>query len=453
MDFTSGFFWLLIVLLFTTCLYLNKKHKTYLLTLFSIFFYGSLNPLFLIPLFISLTTDYYISHLIAQTDSISHKRKYYFIFSLVVNIGMLAYFKYFYASYTALNSLLHFGPEIAKIIFPIGISFYTFQSLSYLIDVYKKRIEPVRSYVQYVLYVSFFPQLIIGPIERGHHLLPQLIAMKRINMEEFEKGINLILWGLFKKSCVGDYLSFLITPLFSSKDLFSLLMGSLIVTFKVYVDFSGYSDIARGLGFLFGVDLTRNFRPFYYARNPAEFWQRWHISLTVWVREYLMPVLKPKKYTKTKMMLAIFMSFIIIGVWHGAKLNWLFFGMFHGIVMIAYQLSKQLNLPIRAKTHFWKIFMLLFYITCGYLHQVEHVNQLFTADTTFLFQYLHGKTILAFLIMLSPIFLYEHFQESRATETPLMILPKLPRAIIYFLLLITLFYFNRNSEAFVYYQF
>lgn len=455
MDFTSALFWLLVILVFIACLFLNKKNKTLLLALFSLVFYGSLNWRFLIPLFISLTTDYSISHLIANSPQKSNQRKGFFLFSLFINIGMLFYFKYFYASYSALNGFFHFGPEISAIIFPAGISFYTFQSLSYLIDVYKNRIQPVNSYVQYVLYVCFFPQLVIGPIERGHHLMPQLVAMKKINSEEFEKGFNLILWGLLKKAAIGDYLSFLINPLFNNhnNDVFSLLLGSFIVTFKVYVDFSGYSDIARGLGFLFGVDLTRNFRPFYYAKNPAEFWQRWHISLTVWVREYLMPILKPKKYSRTKMMSAIFLSFIIIGVWHGAKINWLLFGAFHGIVMISYQLSKQSNLPINFKNTFWKVFMLLFYIVCGYLHQVDHVNQIFKASLSFNFQYIHEKTILSFLLMLSPVFLYEYFQESRLTETPLVRLPKLPRSLMYLLFLVVLFYLNRNSEAFVYYQF
>lgn len=396
-----------------------------------------------------------MSHLIADAPLKSRERKSYFLFSLFINVGMLVYFKYYYASYSALNNIFHFGPELARIIFPVGISFYTFQSLSYLIDVYKKRIVPVQSYVQYILYVCFFPQLVIGPIERGHHLMPQLIAMKKISMEEFEKGLNLILWGLFKKTCVGDYLSFLINPLFdgSNKDLTSLIMGSIIVTFKVYVDFSGYSDIARGLGFLFGVDLTRNFRPFYYAKNPAEFWQRWHISLTVWVREYLMPVLKPSRYSRGKMMIAVFISFIVIGVWHGARLSWLYFGAFHGMVMIAYQLSKQLNLPLKLKNSFWKIFMLFFYFTCGYLHQFSQMDALFQTNSNFSFDFLHEKTMLSFLIMLSPVFLYEYFQESRFNETPLMKIPKLPRALLYFLLLVTIFYLNRNSEAFVYYQF
>jgi alginate O-acetyltransferase complex protein AlgI len=262
-------------------------------------------------------------------NSKKHK-KFYLIFSIINNLGILGFFKY-YNFFTenfehVVNSMgFHVQPYILNIALPVGISFYTFHGMSYVFDIYRKNIRPEKNFVNYAVFVSFFPLLVAGPIERATHLLPQIIRPRRFSYAQARDGMHLILWGLFKKVVISDRLSNFANPIFDNYKTCSgstLVLGTIYFAFQIYCDFSGYSDIAIGTAKLFGFELLTNFKFPYFSRDIAEFWRRWHISLSSWFRDYLYIPLGGSKNGKWLSIRNIFIIFIVSGFWHGA--NWTF---------------------------------------------------------------------------------------------------------------------------------
>jgi D-alanyl-lipoteichoic acid acyltransferase DltB (MBOAT superfamily) len=264
---------------------------------------------------------------------------------------------------------LHFDFWTLKIILPVGISFYTFHGLSYVIDIYKERIKPETNFVDYAVFVSFFPLLVAGPIERATHLLPQIKKKRHFNYEYATEGLRQILWGLFKKVVIADGCAEFTNLIFNNIDLYSggiLLIGALSFTIQIYCDFSGYSDIAIGTAKLFGIDLMKNFAFPYFSRDIAEFWRRWHISLTTWFRDYLYIPFGGSRVTKTKVIRNTFIIFIVSGFWHGANWTFIFWGFLNAIYFLPLLLTKRNRKNIgtiaegRIFPNFREVFQLIF---------------------------------------------------------------------------------------------
>ncbi len=307
----------------------------------SYIFYGWWDYRFLSLIAFSSVVDYSIGLLLGQ-ESDMRKRKFYLFISIFVNIGLLMVFKYynfFIDSFDGVFSIL--GKEISSkrinVILPVGISFYTFQTLSYSIDVFRKRIEPHKNLIEFLSFVSFFPQLVAGPIERASNLLSQFCKKRVFDYQNSLNGVRQILWGLFKKVVIADNCAEIVNQIFSRYQTLSgstLLIGAILFSFQIYGDFSGYSDIAIGSSKLLGFKLMRNFNTPYFSRNIAEFWRRWHISLSTWFRDYLYIPLggsRGRMVTKIRNTIIIF---LVSGFWHGANWTFIVWGLLHAIYFL-----------------------------------------------------------------------------------------------------------------------
>ena len=265
--------------------------------------------------------------------------------NIVINLGILATFKYYDFFVTEFITTFfaesvqpsHLHSFTLKVILPVGISFYTFQALSYSIDVYRKKIEPTRDIVAFFAYVAFFPQLVAGPIERATNLLPQFLQKRTFKYEQGVDGMRQILWGLFKKIVVADNCAMYVDQVWATHDTQSgstLLLAAILFTFQIYGDFSGYSDIAIGTAKLFGIKLMRNFNNPYFSRDIAEFWRRWHISLTTWFRDYVYIPLGGSRVSKAKIVRITFVLFLLSGFWHGANWTYLVWGLYNVLLFL-----------------------------------------------------------------------------------------------------------------------
>lgn len=307
----------------------NLKVQNFLIVVASYVFYGWWDWRFLSLILFSTLVDYFIG-LGLKSEKHQTKRLLLLWTSISVNLGFLGFFKYYnFFLDNFITAFSFFGQEIQanslNIILPVGISFYTFQTLSYTIDVYKRKLEPTRNFIAFAAFVSFFPQLVAGPIERATHLLPQFYTKRKFDYTKAVDGMRQILWGLFKKIVIADNCAEFANQIFNNSDHLggsTLVLGALFFTFQIYGDFSGYSDIAIGTSRLFGFDLMQNFNFPYFARDIAEFWRRWHISLSTWFRDYLYIPLGGSRGGTAMKVKNTFIIFIVSGFWHGA--NWTF---------------------------------------------------------------------------------------------------------------------------------
>lgn len=307
----------------------NKSWQNSLLIVASYYFYACWDWHFLFLLVFSTFLDYFTGIMIEKNETAS-KRKFWFWLSISINLGFLGVFKYYNFFATSFTELLTgFGfkvhPTLIAVILPVGISFYTFHGLSYVIDIYYKRIKAETNFIDYSLFVSYFPLLVAGPIERATHLLPQVKVKREFNFEKAKEGIHQIIWGLVKKVVIADSCAMYANEVFNHPEQMnslSLVLGAIYFAFQIYGDFSGYSDIALGTSKLFGIDLLKNFNFPYFSRDIAEFWRRWHISLSSWFRDYLYIPLGGSKGGKWMQVRNTFIIFLVSGFWHGA--NWTF---------------------------------------------------------------------------------------------------------------------------------
>ena len=307
----------------------NLKAQNILIVVASYVFYGWWDYRFLSLILFSTLVDYAIGRALSTQEDTS-KRKALLWTSILVNLGFLGFFKYYnFFLDNFVSAFSFFGQEInansLNIILPVGISFYTFQTLSYSIDVYKRKLEPTKDIFAFAAFVSFFPQLVAGPIERATNLLPQFYTKRNFDYTKAVDGLRQILWGLFKKVVIADNCAQYANIIFNNSENYSgstLVMGALFFTFQIYGDFSGYSDIAIGTSRLFGFNLKQNFAFPYFSRDIAEFWRRWHISLSTWFRDYLYIPLGGSRGSLSKKVRNVFIIFLVSGFWHGA--NWTF---------------------------------------------------------------------------------------------------------------------------------
>ena len=356
MLFNSLQFGIFFIIVYSFYLVLNHKWQNRMLLAASCIFYGSWNWKFLFLMFTSITTDYFCGLKIDESKN-EETRKQYLFFSILVNLLILGFFKYYNFFIENFKNLLSvFGiiahPHSLNIILPLGISFYTFQTMSYAIDVYRKEIKPTKNFFDYALFVSYFPHLMAGPIMRAKQLLAQVINHRKITLNTFYEGCYLIFWGLFQKVFVADNLAKIVDPIFASAPPYNgavVLVAMYAFVFQIFCDFSGYSDMARGLGKVMGFEIMINFNTPFLVTNVQEFWQKWHISLSTWVRDYLyMPLFTSLRKIKgnPRVYIAVIVTMTLLGLWHGAGWTFVVFGLYYGILLVAYTI-------LRARCHSW----------------------------------------------------------------------------------------------------
>ncbi len=349
--------------------------------------------------------------------------------SLVVNLGMLGFFKYagFFATELA-ELLAPIGirptPFVVSVVLPVGISFYTFQTLSYTIDIYRGRLRPTQSLLDFALFVAFFPQLIAGPIERASRLLPQIESIRRPSSVEFSSGFRLVLWGIFKKVVIADRLARVVDFVYASGTEPTgpeIWLATYAFAFQIYCDFSGYTDVARGVARMLGFDLMVNFRLPYLARNPAEFWRRWHISLSTWLRDYLYISLGGNRRGTFATYRNLMITMLLGGLWHGANWTFLLWGAFHGGLLVGHRaLSSTLYRvapasDIGAWLWAWSSRLLVFHLVCiGWLifraDSVAHATTLLVRGFTSVSPGAAAQWWMPLCILLLPLMAYQYWQ-------------------------------------------
>ena len=378
MLFNSAQFAVFFIIVYTLYLVFNHKWQNRMLLMASCVFYGAWSWRFLLLMFVSIATDFFCAKYIYRLSD-NKARKSLLVLNFVVNLGILGFFKYFNFFEVNLQALLRiFGfsiqTNLLRVILPMGISFYTFKAMSYSFDVYRRKLVPTRNFLDYALFVAFFPQLVAGPIERATHLLPQVVAPRVLSLKQFHEGSYLIFWGLFQKIFIADNLAKIANFYFIPADSYNgitVILGLYAFAFQIYCDFAGYSNIAQGLGKLMGFDLMVNFNLPYFATNPSEFWKRWHISLSTWLKDYLyIPLGGNRKgivVTCRNLVITMFLG----GLWHGAAWTFVFWGLYHGMLLIIYKILSPLlkKIPtiknyILNKTWFFLRVILFFHLVC-----------------------------------------------------------------------------------------
>ena len=320
----------------------------------SYLFYSFWDWRFLSLILISTAVDYYvglkIGRLSGSDDPVANReKKRWLVVSMCTNLGILGFFKYFNFFVESMETLLALtGMEVTQlrlhIILPVGISFYTFQTMSYTIDVYRGILSPTRNFLDFALYVAYFPQLVAGPIERAKNLLPIISSRRTFHGQQLQEGLRLMLFGFFKKVYVADNIAHLVDQIFSHPDPggWQVLAGTYAFAIQIYCDFSGYTDIARGCSKCLGIDLMLNFRNPYIAVNPSDFWRRWHISLSTWLRDYLYIPLGGNRHGEAKTYRNLALTMLLGGLWHGAAWNFVLWGAWHGLLLIGHRLFAPL---------------------------------------------------------------------------------------------------------------
>ena len=451
----------------------NLKYQNTLILVSSYVFYGWWDYRFLSLIFLSTIVDYVIGLSISNQSS-KKKQKSLLWGSVLFNLSVLGFFKYynfFVDSWVELFSSL--GYEIKSIwtlniILPVGISFYTFQTMSYTIDIYRKKLEPTKDFISFASFVSFFPQLVAGPIERASNLLPQILKKREFQYEQVNQGLKLILWGMFKKVVIADSLAPIVDDIFSNYQDFgggTLWLGAIYFSFQIYCDFSGYSDIAIGTSKLLGFELMSNFKFPYFSRNIGEFWRRWHISLSTWFRDYLYIPLGGSQEGKWKSIRNIFIIFLVSGFWHGANWTFIFWGLFHSILFLpTFMFNKNRNYTssiIAANTllpslkEFINVITTFLLVTIGWVFfRSESIGDSFSYLTSMISNinivtHLSPK-ISFYILVLVLVDWTQRFDERNLFVTFPKLIFKIFVIICVFLILIN---FKKESQQFIYFDF
>lgn len=450
-----------------------------LIAVASYVFYGWWDWRFLLLIFFSTLVDYTVARKIfASSDS--RYRKRLLTVSLITNLGLLGFFKYynfFVSAFTDAFTL--FGQRLdghtLSIILPVGISFYTFQTLSYTIDVYRKKLPASGDFIQFSAFVSFFPQLVAGPIERATSLLPQFGAPRKFEYDNAMVGVKQILWGLFKKMVVADNCAVFVNQIFDQSENMtgsSLLLGAVFFAFQIYGDFSGYSDIAIGTARLFGFSLMRNFAYPYFARDVAEFWRRWHISLSTWFRDYLYIPLGGSRGGKGQQIRNTFLIFLVSGFWHGANWTFIVWGLLHALYFLPLLLTRRnrrhlndvaANSTLPGAREALHIAATFFLVTLAWVFfRADSVNHAITylagmADASlFAIPDFSGRQNAA-IVSLWIIVMLSLEYAGRHHDVPLLAfdyrVPSRLRFGLYYLFAISIFLFAGREQAFIYFQF
>jgi D-alanyl-lipoteichoic acid acyltransferase DltB (MBOAT superfamily) len=429
-------------------------------------------------LIFSTFLDYFTGRKMCEADSKKNKR-FWFWLSITVNLGFLGIFKYYnffiesFASFIA-NFGFKINPWTIKVILPVGISFYTFHGLSYVIDIFYNRIKAEKNFIDYAVFVSFFPLLVAGPIERATHLLPQIKKKRNFDYNQAINGLRQILWGLFKKVVIADNCAEYANLIFNNSSDYSgstLVLGALFFTFQIYGDFSGYSDIALGTARLFGIELLRNFAFPYFSRDIAEFWRRWHISLSSWFRDYLYIPLGGSKGGNWMRIRNTFIIFLVSGFWHGANWTFIVWGLLNALFIMPSIIMKtnRNNLETVAQgqllpsvrelfqmiiTFTMTVFAWIFFRAESVTHAFDYILGIFKNPHTFLiFNTYWEYRIIIILIVIFMIVEWIGREDQFAIQKIGMSWSRPMRYVIYYVIILAIFWFGGKEQQFIYFQF
>ena len=457
----------------------NLKLQNFLIVAASYLFYGWWDWRFLSLILFSTVTDYTFGILLAK-DYTQSKRKAILWLSIIVNLGFLGFFKYYnFFLDNFVTAFSFFGAEIQpnslNIILPVGISFYTFQSLSYTIDAYKKTLEPTKDFIAFAAFVSFFPQLVAGPIERAINLLPQFYTKRTFDYTKAVDGMRQILWGLFKKIVIADNCAEFANQIFNNSADYSgstLILGALFFTFQIYCDFSGYSDIALGTSRLFGFNLMQNFNFPYFSRDIAEFWRRWHISLSTWFRDYLYIPLGGSRGGTWKKVKNTFIIFIVSGFWHGANWTFIAWGALNAIYFLPLLLTNNNRthlgtvaqgkyLPTLKEIYFMgltfglTVLAWIFFRAENISHAMSYIGEIFSRSTFTMPKFDDMAKGLTTIILIILFLLVEwRGRESQFAIENIGLKWKRPlRHAMYYVIIFAIFWFGGKEQQFIYFQF
>jgi alginate O-acetyltransferase complex protein AlgI len=457
----------------------NLKIQNILLFLSSCFFYACWDWRFLFLLMISIALVYYPGKLMSAAKNV-RTRKIWLWFSIITSLGFLGIFKYYNFFVVSLSDMLsnfglHVNTMTLHVILPVGISFYTFHGLSYIIDLYKGRIEEEKDFVNYAVFVSFFPLLIAGPIERATHLLPQIKTPRTFDYNRAVDGLRQILWGLFKKIVIADNCAEFANTIFNNSSGYSgstLVIGALFFTFQIYCDFSGYSDIALGVARLFGIELLRNFAFPYFSRDIAEFWRRWHISLTTWFRDYLYIPLGGSRGGTWMKVRNTFIIFLVSGFWHGANWTFIAWGALNAIYFLPLMLThnNRRNIEMVAQgrlfpsvreffsmlvTFGMTVFAWIFFRANSISHAFSYIKGIFSRSL-FTIPHFEGMDRAIPIILLTGIFFIVEWigrEEQYAIARIGIKWYKPLRWAMYYVIITFIFHFMGKEQQFIYFQF
>lgn len=465
MAFTSYdflFFYSIVFILYWTVR--ERRWQNILLLAASYYFYGSLQIWYAILLGVTTLADFALARGMAAQPG---RKRLYFWLSLSLNLGVLAFFKYydFFASdVIAFLATLGIKPDLflTNILLPVGLSFFTLKKLGYMLDVSRGTLKPTHSLIDFTLYVSFFPQIIAGPIDRPQNLLPQIEAHRRWTTNHLVRAFPLLLMGFFKKIVVANSIQILVDRVFgfAQPSGFLLLSGSLGYTLQILADFSAYTDLSRGVAFLLGFNTAENFRQPYLSLTPTEFWNRWHISLSTWLRDYIFfPVrralLRYKLNEKLAMSIPPLVTMFISGLWHGAGLNFVVWGIYYGLLITAYQLAGirgDWKPASKIKTFFAWLLMFTFIIVGWMIFRAPTLTWLFDIFAHSHFFPSQNEFMLALIILTATAIysiplLIHHWLETKAKETWLQ------AAFYAIAAALTVIYINSTNSDFIYFQF
>ncbi|WP_418511376.1 MBOAT family O-acyltransferase [Corallibacter sp.] len=449
------------------------KIQNAFLVIVSYFFYACWDWRFLGLIILSSLVDFLVGKKMAQT-TIKNQRRLLLGISLVMNLGILGFFKYFNFFVDSFNQVfVLFGRSLEsttlQILLPVGISFYTFQTLSYTIDIYQYKVKPTSSPLSFFAFVAFFPQLVAGPIERASSLLPQFLKGRSFSYHKSILGLKLILIGLFKKMVIADNCALAVNEIFNHYTEYSgstLFFGAFFFAFQIYGDFSGYSDIAIGSAKLLGFDLMQNFNSPYLSRNLGEFWRRWHISLSTWFRDYVYIPLGGNQVSRPKWIRNIFVVFILSGFWHGANWTFIIWGLIHALFFLPNVFKKThpsfTNVADKGKwlpsfkTTLQMSFTFLIVLLAWVFFRAEHVTHaILYFKGMFTMSLFSFPTVSRGLVLFLIIYMVlEWLQRDKKHLLEIDFIKHKPlRMAIYYVLVFVVFYFAGDTQPFIYFQF
>ena len=467
MLFNSLAFAIFLPIVFLIYWKIPDKYRVFFLFLASYYFYMSWNVKYVVLILFTTAISYIVALGIEKTEK-QMKRKLLLTSVLLASMGVLFFFKYFDLFQNMLAKVsgvwgMTLHPITLQLMLPVGISFYTFQTLSYVIDVYKGEVKAEHNFITYAAFISFFPQLVAGPIERTGNLLPQIKRKKVFSYEESVYGLKLMAWGFFKKLVVADNLAIYSDKLFgdvSAHQGFSLVLATLFFTIQIYCDFSGYSEIAIGTAKLFGVNLMMNFDSPYFSSSLQEFWRRWHISLSSWFRDYVYIPLGGNRRGKFRKNLNLLVTFAVSGLWHGANYTYIMWGFMHGVGQVIenfFQKKKRWLLTFVYVAAAWVFFRAQSLSEALYIfwHMFTGIGNFVTYVTSgFLALGIKPVDAVALFGAVGLLGVYDYLALKKNPILRLNGLPKWSRTLIYYgFLLFVLLFASFNSKEFVYFQF
>jgi alginate O-acetyltransferase complex protein AlgI len=468
MVFTSLHFVAFFIVVYAVYRVVPHRAQNWLLVVASYYFYAAWDWRFLSLLIGSTLVDFAVAKAIEREEA-HHRRRRLLWVSLAFNFGMLGFFKYFNFFADSLRELFavvgwRLDPVTLHVILPIGISFYTFMTVSYVVDVYRRETPASQSLLDFAVFVAYFPHLVAGPILRASLLLPQISQPRRIHLAQIGEGLWLIGWGVFQKMFVADNLARLVDAVYGGGGGHTggdVLVATWAFAFQIYGDFAGYSNMARGMSKLMGIELNVNFRYPYFVTSPQEFWRHWHISLSTWLRDYLYIPLGGNRGTSFATKRNLFLTMVLGGLWHGAAWTFVLWGMYQGLVLAVARTIQEFGIPVRRTWQRVVLVVIMFHVTCyGWLifraqsaGQIVDFTRRLATDLTFTSTTLYSL-LQPLALIVAPLLLVHAYQARHDDDGAVVRLPIVTRYAVYGAVFwLVLIFGNFEGAEFIYFQF